>query len=89
MSDKNAKQSRTSGASTETARDADLGQKEVQEAFDEANEQGYFGVSTDPTPDDNYTFRGQAAGKPTPETDSDAAEEVAVYQRKLAREGKV
>jgi hypothetical protein len=65
----------------------DAGQKEVQEAFDEANEKGYFGVTSDPTPDENYTFLGAAAGKPTPETDPDLADEVAAHQRKLAREG--
>lgn len=35
---------------------------------------GYLGVRVDPTPLENYTFSGQAAGKPTPETDQAAAD---------------
>lgn len=68
MSEKDTKQSQKQGASTD-----DVGQKEVQEAFDVANEQGYFGVTTDPTPDENYTLQGN--DKPTPETDEKLADE--------------
>lgn len=46
----------------------DLGQDEVQAKFDEANEKGYFGETPDDTPNENYTLKGVAAGKPTPET---------------------
>jgi len=88
MSDNEKKQSQKPAASTETAADADLGQKEVQEAFDEANEQGYFGVTTDPTPDENYTLQGQAAGKPTPETDPKQAAEVRAFQAEMGRDGR-
>lgn len=72
MSDSEKKQSQKQAASTETAPDQDLGQKQVQQAFDEANEKGYFGHSTDPTPDENYTLQGNDL--PTPETDADLAE---------------
>lgn len=47
----------------------DSGASQVQAAFDEANEKGYFGESPDKTPRDNYTVRGVGAGKPTPETE--------------------
>lgn len=63
----------------------DSGQGEVQQAFDQANEQGFFGVTTDPTPDENYTLAGQAKGAKTPETDPALADEVAAHQRKIAR----
>lgn len=52
-----------------TAPDQDLGQAEVQARFDEASAQGYFGTLPDDTPFENYTLKGVAAGKPTPETD--------------------
>lgn len=44
----------------------------VQADFDAAAEKGYFGVSPDPTPRENYTVAGVVAGKPTPETDEQA-----------------
>ncbi len=40
----------------------------MQAAFDEAADKGYFGESPDDTPRENYTLKGVAAGKPTPET---------------------
>lgn len=48
---------------------ADAGQDEVQRRFDEAAEKGYFGVTPDETPNENYTLGGVIAGKPTPETE--------------------
>lgn len=45
----------------------------VQQAVDRAQEQGFYGVETDPTPNEHYTVAGVVAGKPTPETDTDAA----------------
>ncbi len=72
MSDKETSRNQKQAASTETAADQDVGQDEVQQKFDEANEQGYFGVTTDPTPDENYTLQGRTANKPTPETDDEA-----------------
>jgi hypothetical protein len=50
---------------------------DVQKRFDEANEKGFFGVTTDPTPDEHYTLDGVAAGKPTPETDRESAKKAA------------
>lgn len=81
MSDTEKKQSQKTAAST------DAGADQVQQAFDKANEQGYFGITTDPTPDENYTLAGQGKGAKTPETDADLADAAAAHQRKLAREG--
>jgi hypothetical protein len=53
----------------------DAGQAEVQKAADNAAEKGYFGTTPDPTPNENYTLAGVAAGKPTPETDEKLAAE--------------
>ncbi len=64
MLDNEKKQNQKQAASTD-----DVGQKEVQDSFDEANEQGFFGVTTDPTPNENYTLQGNDL--PTPETDDD------------------
>lgn len=47
----------------------DLGGDQVQKAFDEAAEKGYFGESPDETPRENYTLKGVTSGKPTPETE--------------------
>jgi hypothetical protein len=52
----------------------DAGQAEVQDTFDEANEQGFFGTKVDSTPDENYTLQGVTSGKPTPETDEKQAQ---------------
>lgn len=41
--------------------------------LDEANEQGFLGDKTDPTPDSHYTVAGVTAHKATPETDEKAA----------------
>lgn len=47
--------------------------QKVQEVTDRAQEQGFFGVEVDPTPNEHYTVAGVAAGEPTPETDPEAA----------------
>jgi hypothetical protein len=70
---------------TPAASSTDAGQAEVQDAFDAANEKGYFGVTTDPTPNENYTLQGAGKGLPTPETDDEQAAKVAAHQRKVAR----
>ena len=49
--------------------------KEVQRATAKAQEQGFYGVETDPTPNEHYTVAGVVEGKPTPETDPEAAAE--------------
>lgn len=55
-------------------------EKAVQENVDRETEQGFRGVEVDPTPNENYTLAGQNAGKPTPETDEDAAEKARLAQ---------
>lgn len=47
--------------------------KAVDKAVEAEVEQGFRGVKVDPTPNENYTVEGVLAGKPTPETDPDAA----------------
>jgi hypothetical protein len=47
----------------------------AQHAADKAQEQGFYGVEVDPTPNEHYTVAGVVEGKPTPETDKDAAAE--------------
>lgn len=56
----------------QTAQPTDAASAEVQAKSDDAAEKGYFGVSPDPTPRENYTVAGVLAGKPTPETDEQA-----------------
>ena len=43
-------------------------QRGVKEAVDAETEQGFRGVRTDPTPNENYTVKGVTSGAPTPET---------------------
>lgn len=62
----------------------DGGNADVQEKFDAANEKGYFGVTTDPTPDEHYTASGVNQGLPTPETDPEQAAKVRQHQADLA-----
>lgn len=59
----------------EKKKDDDAGQASVQKQVDEENEKGFVGTEVDPTPNENYTAAGQAAGLPTPETDDRLAEE--------------
>lgn len=54
--------------SVEAAKEA--GADQVQERFDEAEEQGFFGQSPDQTPRDNYTVEGVGSDAPTPENPS-------------------
>lgn len=67
----------------QAAVDSDGGNADVQSKMDEATEQGYFGTTSDPTPNENYTFLEQAKGAPTPETDSELAEEARKHQREM------
>jgi hypothetical protein len=55
------------------AQAADPSLAEVQKVADKEAAQGYRGVKTDPTPNENYTVAGVLAGAPTPETDKDHA----------------
>lgn len=61
----------------------DDGQAQIQQAFDEANDKGYFGEVPDPTPREHYTVSGVTRGAPTPETDESLAEEA--RRARLAR----
>lgn len=63
---------KTTTPKSRQAASTDAGQTEIQHAFDQANDQGYWGDTSDPTPDEHYTVSGVTAGKPTPETDADA-----------------
>lgn len=63
---------------------SDAGQSEVQSKVAKANEQGFYGSETDPTPNEHYTFGGQAANKPTPETHPEHAAKVAAELRNRA-----
>lgn len=67
--------------------DFGAGLDEVQAKADKETKQGFRGVETDPTPNENYTVDGVLAGKPTPETDRDHAEQVRRHQ--LGLEDKV
>jgi hypothetical protein len=61
------------------------GAEQVQAMVDKDHEQGFRGVSADPTPDLHYTVAGVTAGLPTPETDDDHAEWVRQEQRKAQK----
>lgn len=54
-------------ADTDTPKDADLGQQEVQDSFDEAREKGYFGETPRQTPNEFYTLANQGDGGKRPE----------------------
>lgn len=43
-------------------------QKHLKALADDAQERGYVGEKSDPTPRENYTLRGVGLGLPTPET---------------------
>lgn len=58
--------------SKDTAADDTAGQ--IQARVDEAEDKGHLGVKPSPVPNTNYTVAGVTSGKPTPETDADAAE---------------
>ena len=62
----------TESPSTDPAAGGDAGAAEVKEAFDEAQEQGFFGVEVDETPNESYTLQGGPAGEGTPEGDKQA-----------------
>ncbi len=48
----------------------------TRDVIAEAQERGFRGTETDPTPNKAYTFGGVISGQPTPETDEDYAETV-------------
>lgn len=51
----------------------DVGERQVAEAMEEVNDQGFVGEKVDPTPNSAYTFGGVTQQQPTPETDAAAA----------------
>ncbi len=57
----------TKKTSADNSLQGDAGEAEVQAISDEAAEKGYLGEVHDETPNENYTLKGMAAGKPTPE----------------------
>jgi hypothetical protein len=61
--------SRSTTASPSTDASGDSGADQVQQKFDKAAEQGFFGVEIDQTPNENYTLQGGPAGEGTPEGD--------------------
>jgi hypothetical protein len=58
---------------------------EVQQRVDKELDQGFRGIETDPTPNENYTVEGVTSGKPTPETDEAAADKVREHARGVER----
>lgn len=60
-------------AQQEKSADAEATNKLVQDVFDVEQDQGFRGTKVDPTPNEHYTVEGVTGGKPTPETDVEAA----------------
>jgi hypothetical protein len=52
----------------------DAGEAEVAERMNAAAEKGFFGIVTDPTPNENYSLE-TPDDAPTPETDADLFDE--------------
>jgi hypothetical protein len=67
------------------AQAADPTLAEVQAQADKEAEQGFRGIETDPTPNENYTVAGVTSGAPTPETDKEHAEAVRRHQLGVER----
>lgn len=83
-----AKDSKPTENPTGLPADADApGNAEMQKTVDKAEEQGFYGVEVDVTPNEHYTVDGVLAGKPTPETDAKAADKAAEAVRDLAGPG--
>jgi hypothetical protein len=59
--------------------EGDAGASEVDERMNDAAEKGYFGIVTDPTPNENYSLeaRDAALGHPLRDIELTAAERVA------------
>lgn len=88
-SGKSTSKSTTSDPQAQANADAgvqDVAEK-VQENVDTETEQGFRGVEVDSTPNENYTVAGVTKGAPTPETDADAADQVAAHARDIAGPG--
>jgi hypothetical protein len=59
-------------AKTNEQKAAEASTEQTSELLAAEQEQGYRGVTVDPTPNENYTVAGVTSGKPTPETDDKA-----------------
>ena len=66
-------------------KDNDKAAEEQAPTADQPVEQGFRGLEVDPTPNENYTAAGVTSGKPTPETDDNAAEEARQARGDVAR----
>lgn len=60
----------------EATAQAAAGNEQVAAKMRLGTEKGYFGATTDPTPNENYTVEGVTSGAPTPETDPAALRRV-------------
>ena len=60
---------------------------DLPERVAEANEKGYWGEVTDPTPNEAYTLAGVTSGQPTPETDPDLQAEAERRAAELGAQG--
>ena len=67
---------REASAAKAVSASAEGDKAEVQANMDAEQDKGYYGTVPDPTPNENYTVRGVAAGLPTPETDPEQAAKV-------------
>lgn len=67
------------------ATESDPAAEELQAQADQEAAQGFRGVETDPTPNENYTVSGVTSGAPTPETDDDAAEDARKAQADVSK----
>jgi hypothetical protein len=61
------------------------GADEVQAIVDHDEAQGFKGITTDPTPNYNYTVQGVTKGLPTPETSDEQYSIAQAHGRKVAR----
>jgi hypothetical protein len=62
MSDSDKTQTKKQSTASKNEAD-DLGASELQAAWDEANEQGYFGTTPDEKDNSEYTVEGVTKGK--------------------------
>lgn len=58
---------------------------QVQAKADKELEQGFRGIETDPTPNENYSVAGVTSNRPTPETDDAQADAVREHARGVER----
>lgn len=56
---------------TTTPKKAEAAKGDTDKQVAAEHDDGFYGTEVDQTPNENYTFLGQAAGLPTPETDAE------------------